>query len=155
MQMKMWVGIALLAWPLIEIGLFVTVSGAIGLWATLAIVLATGVLGVLCMRPSLIVARAQKGVRDPRAMMMNATRGSMTMVAGVMLFLPGFLTDVLGLILLLPPVQTVVGIYLASLIRVRTDGKAKPASRDDVIEGDYVTVEPAETAQRPSKWTQD
>jgi UPF0716 protein FxsA len=152
--MKMWVLIAIMAWPLIEIGLFVTIGGAIGLWATLAIVLATGVLGVLCMRPSLVIARTQKGIGDPRDMLMNAARGSMTMLAGVLLFLPGFLTDVLGLILLFPPVQTLFGAYLGSLIKVRAGGRqAGQAAQDDVIEGEYVPVDSRGDPQKPSKWT--
>ena len=40
----MWGFALILAWPLLEIGLFITVGGWLGLWPTLAIVVLTGVL---------------------------------------------------------------------------------------------------------------
>jgi UPF0716 protein FxsA len=148
----MWIALALLAWPLIEIGLFVTVGGTIDLWWTLAIVLGTGVLGAVILRN---VARLSGGgrLRDPRMMVLTATRGGMNLLAGILLILPGFLTDVLGLILLIPPVQVLVAGVLAARVGVSAQGPQR-ASRDDVIEGDYERVEPGRP-ERPSKWTQD
>ena len=148
----MWVAIALLAWPLVEIGLFVTVGGAIGLWWTLAIVLGTGVLGALVLRNAARLSGGA-GLRDPRQMVLTAARGGMNLMAGLLLILPGFLTDVLGLVLLIPPVQVLVTGLLARRINVAASG-TRPATRDDVIEGDYERVEPRD-AEKPSKWTQD
>jgi UPF0716 protein FxsA len=148
----MWVAIALLAWPLVEIGLFVTVGGAIGLWATMAIVLGSGVLGAFILRNAARLS-GNPGLRDPRQMVLTAARGGMNLMAGLLLILPGFLTDVLGLILLIPPVQLLVTGLLARRIKVATSG-TRPTTRDDVIEGDYERVEPP-AGEIPSKWTQD
>jgi UPF0716 protein FxsA len=53
----------LLAWPLIEIALFVTIGGAIGLWLTLLVVIGTGFLGVaLLQRQGLRSAEAAQGL---------------------------------------------------------------------------------------------
>jgi UPF0716 protein FxsA len=147
----MWVAIALLAWPLVEIGLFVTVGGAIGLWATLAIVLGTGVLGAFILRNAARLSGGA-GLRDPRQMVLTAARGGMTLLAGLLLILPGFLTDVLGLILLIPPVQAMVTGLLARRIKVAT-ADVRPTPRDDVIEGEFERVEPR-AGENPSKWTQ-
>ena len=46
----MWIVFGLLAWPLVEIGLFVTLGAKLGLWLTLGWVLLTGVLGVLLLK---------------------------------------------------------------------------------------------------------
>lgn len=142
--------LAVLVWPLIEIGLFVTVGGAIGLWWTLAVVLGTAVLGVAILRNA---ARLTGGaaLRDPRAAVMTATRGGMTLLAGILLILPGFLTDALGLILLLPPVQLVVARLLAARIRVATPRPAA-SRKDDLIEGEFERVDAAD-APPPSGWT--
>jgi UPF0716 protein FxsA len=148
----MWIAIALLAWPLVEIGLFVTVGGAIGLWATLAIVLGTGVLGAFILRNAARLSGGA-GLRDARQMVLTAARGSMNVLAGLLLILPGFLTDVLGLIVLIPPVQIAITTLVARHITVATAG-ARPASQDDVIEGDFERVAPRD-GEKPSKWTQD
>jgi UPF0716 protein FxsA len=150
----MWVAIALLAWPLVEIGLFVTVGGAIGLWWTLAVVLGTGVLGGVILRNAARMTGGA-GLRDPRQMVLTAARGGMTLAAGVLLILPGFLTDALGLILLIPPVQVLVVSLLARRVTMATAGvrpSGRATGREDVIEGDFERVEPVD-AQKPSKWT--
>jgi UPF0716 protein FxsA len=146
----MWVALAVLAWPLVEIGLFVTVGGAIGLWTTLAIVLGTGLLGAFILRN---VARLTggAGLRDPRQMVLTAARGGMTLLAGILLILPGFLTDAMGLLLLLPPVQALVTRLLAARIKVATE-RMQPDAGTDVIEGDFRRVDP-DAVQKPSKWT--
>ena len=52
----MWLLIAFIAVPLIEIALFIQVGGFIGLWPTLAIVLVTAILGSWLVR--------QQGARE-------------------------------------------------------------------------------------------
>ena len=46
----MWPFVVLLGWPLLEIALFVVIGGQIGLWATLAWVVLSDVLGVFVMK---------------------------------------------------------------------------------------------------------
>ncbi len=46
----MWLLIAFIAVPLIEIGLFIQVGGWLGLWPTLGIVLLTAVIGTAMVR---------------------------------------------------------------------------------------------------------
>jgi len=59
----MWLFLAFLTVPLIEIGLFITVGEAIGLWPTLGIVILTAVIGTAL-------------VRSQGAMALNNLRGS-------------------------------------------------------------------------------
>jgi UPF0716 protein FxsA len=111
----MWLLLALVALPLIEIALFVVIGGAIGLWATLAWVVISAILGILTLRwiarlGPISFARDVNGLRDPTS---PVAARALTILAGVLLILPGFFTDTLGLLLLLQPVQSL-------LIRVLT-----------------------------------
>lgn len=152
----------LLGLPLIEIALFVVIGGAIGLWLTLAWVVGSAVLGVLILKR---VARLGpisftgdvRALRDPAS---PIARRALTIVAALMLILPGFFTDTLGLLLLLPPVQRAIVGFFAR--RVRNDGTARQTSM--TIDGDWSEVNPDSTHtppnsvasnsdQPPSGWT--
>lgn len=144
----MWIIALILALPLIEIGLFVTLGGALGLWLTLALVLGSTLLGVA-------VLRRGAGMRRPGGGMMQLAGSGLSAVAAILLILPGFLTSFLGLLLLLPVVQRAVIALVGQRLAARglgfQTGRPPP---EDVIEGDYTVVkEPREGARAPSKWT--
>lgn len=107
----MWVVLGVLALPLVEIALFVTLGAALGLWLTLAWVLLTGVAGVLMLKGLALSGRRglreglQEGLQDPLSPLAHK---ALIVVAAVLLILPGFFTDTLGLILLLPPVRNLI-----------------------------------------------
>lgn len=149
----------LLLWPLIEIALFVTLGGALGLWLTLAIVLGTGILGVfLLQRLGLRSAerlRAEMGrMRDPLG---QAGDSALLALAALLLILPGFLTDALGALLLIPPLRRLIIAQLTArmgFVSMRSD---QPARRSDgiVIDGEFVEVDRDDTPRSgpPSGWT--
>lgn len=151
----MWIFLLILAVPLIEIGLFVTVGGAIGLWPTLAWVLASAALGIFVLKRvalsgAVSLGRDMQEMRDPLSPL--AHRVMLVMAAGLLL-LPGFLTDGLGLVLLLRPVRLGVISLIARRIKVASTGTAANA---EVIEGDWVEVEADALPPRrdqPSGWT--
>jgi UPF0716 protein FxsA len=98
----------LICLPLIEIGLFVQVGGMIGLWPTLALVIASSLGGLAVMRrqgaKSLIRLReSMETGGDPTGPLAH---GALVMIAGILLFLPGFLTSACGLLLLVPPIRS-------------------------------------------------
>jgi UPF0716 protein FxsA len=126
--MSMWIILAILAWPLVEIALFVTLGGTLGLWLTLAWVLLTGVIGVMILK-SLPSSGAIRGRQD----FVEGFRGRLAEdplspiahqaligMGAVLLILPGFLTDALGLVLLVPPVRTLLIRLLARRMRAVT-----------------------------------
>lgn len=156
-------------WPLVEIALFVLIGGAIGVWATLAVVVGTAVLGATLMRRRGAVAlrdvqRSVEQFQDPSVPMAD---GALTMLAGILLILPGFLTDLLGVLLLIPPVRTGIRRLTARRLAARTRTTASFTAaphrygQGAVIDGDYVdeTDPPAPEAGRigssgrPSGWT--
>ncbi len=139
---------AFLAWPLVEIALFVVIGGRIGLWPTLIWVVLSALLGIMVMRltaarQAMALRDGLRAVRDPARL---AAAGILSMLAGVLLILPGFLTDTLGLVLLLPPVQGLVARFAASRVTV-----IRPQGTGDVIDGDYTEVGPR--PEQPSGWT--
>ena len=124
----MWIILAILAWPLVEIALFVTLGGTLGLWLTLAWVLLTGVIGVTILK-SLSGSGAIRGrqgfvegfrgrlAEDPLSPIAHQ---ALIGLAAVLLILPGFLTDALGLLFLVPPVRMLLIRVLARRMRAVT-----------------------------------
>lgn len=155
------VALGLLLWPLIEIALFVTVGGWLGLWLTLAIVLGTAVGGVALMRWRGLkaVADLRRHVKDMGNPLSMVADQAIFMLAGVLLVLPGFFTDVLGVLLLLPPVRYALIALAARRVVINPTGRGQRTTGqtpDDVIEGDYTPIDPdRERLRRPSGWTQD
>ncbi|MDO5621011.1 MAG: FxsA family protein [Paracoccus sp. (in: a-proteobacteria)] len=151
----MWL-IAVLLLPLIEIALFVQIGGAIGLWPTLGLVLLSVAAGLWVLQAQGIRTRqamqqAMQGV-DPSAAMAH---GTLVMLAGFLLILPGFFTSTCGLFLLIPAVRR--AILRNARARMTVMRNTRGAS-DQVIDGDYVVQDhdalpPRSPQQGPSGWT--
>ena len=93
-----------LVFPLLELFVLIRVGSSIGASATLLLVLASGIFGVVCMRlagltTALNVRQRMAQGEVPNREMLN---GLLLVVAGALLFLPGFISDVMGLVCLLP-----------------------------------------------------
>jgi len=96
--------------PLVELWLLVRLSGVFGFWATLALVLGTGMAGAALARWQgyQVIQRVQAQMREGMLPAQAIGDGALIFVAGLLLITPGILTDVLGLSLLLPPVRRLV-----------------------------------------------
>ncbi len=170
----MWLFLAFLAVPLIEIALFIQVGSAIGLWPTLGVVILTAVLGTWLVRSQ--GAMAMGNLRQSFSELDDPTEplahGAMILLAGALLLTPGFFTDGVGFALLMPPVRQAAFEYLRKRVHVqRFDmGPQGPADRhprhphsgrSDIIEGEFHEVEddypeagaPKTPTHRPSGWT--
>jgi UPF0716 protein FxsA len=150
----MWIILGILAVPLIEIGLFVTVGAQLGLWLTLAWVVVTGVLGVFLLKGVAMMgthsaaSRMRESLSDPLSPIAHQM---LVGFAGLFLLLPGFFTDTLGLLLLVRPVRTLLIKLLAGRIRVAT-----VATRGSVVDGEWRDVTPEgqpKPDNPPSEWT--
>ncbi len=156
----MWLFLAFLAIPLIEIALFIQVGGAIGLWPTLGVVVLTAILGTWLVRTQGMLAIGQlrssfSRLDDPTEPLAH---GAMILIAGALLLTPGFFTDGIGFALLMPPVRLALIKWMRSRVQVQSFdmGGSRP-DRDrnaDVIDGDYQEVKPAnDTVAGTSGWT--
>lgn len=156
----MWLLVALIAIPLIEIGLFIEAGGLIGLWPTLALVLLAAIAGLWIIRMQGIQAATRlraslNGFGDPAEPL---GQGALVVLAGVLLLVPGFFTDALALLLLVPPVRRTMLRRLGARVRVAgfAAGRMPPRQqprRPDVIDGEFHEVEPGELPRGPSGWT--
>lgn len=147
----MWVFALILALPLIEIGLFVTLGGAIGLWGTLGFVLGSAMLGVALLRRGAVAAQT---TGNP---MVQIAGVGFTVMSSMLLIVPGFLTSFMGVLLLIPFVQRGVIILIGQRLTAR--GAAftrRTAGKDDVIDGAFTVVpEQNDDILPSSKWTRD
>ncbi len=148
----MWLLIAFVAVPLIEIALFIEVGGAIGLWPTLAIVVLTAVIGTALLRRQGLaeldrLRAALDGHGDPSSPLVH---GAMILFAGALLLTPGFFTDAIGFALLLPPVRNFVFARIRERIVIR-GARASRAARPDIVEGEYRAIDPEDRGA--SGWT--
>lgn len=127
--------LAFLAIPLLEIVLFVQLGGALGVLGTLLEIFASGALGVVLMRlePYRNATDIRAALARDRSPASPLAHSALRMIGAILLVVPGFFTDALGLVLLIPAVR------LLALRRVVV--QARPAPRDDIIDGDY-TAEP-------------
>ncbi|THH34639.1 FxsA family protein [Aliishimia ponticola] len=156
----MWLLIAFLAVPLIEIALFIQVGGAIGLWPTLLIVVITAILGTYLVRQQGLMALGQLQSRlgqlsDPTEPLAH---GAMILFSGALLLTPGFFTDAMGFALLVPAVREYVFKSVRSRVKVQSFGPHGQSMRRDetIIEGQFEEVDPEPRRhQGPSGWTKD
>jgi UPF0716 protein FxsA len=96
------------------------------LW-TLVLVLATSVAGALVLRRAgrARLARFRVAVADTDITGIEAnTGGFLTVLAGLLLFLPGFLTDLIGAALLIGPVRRWCAITFRRFVHNRDRGKS-------------------------------
>ncbi len=140
--MTKWGFIGLIALHVLEFTLFVVIGGAIGILATLAVIMATFFLGVAVLKrqnqPPVALARDDAVVFVAHQILM--------IFAAVCLILPGFFTDFLGLLLLIRPLRSLIMRLfnlkgLAKFGDFAKRGGMRP--QDDILEGDYVDVTPA------------
>jgi UPF0716 protein FxsA len=166
----MWLFLAFLMVPLIEIGLFIQVGGLIGLWPTLLIVVLTAIAGTFLVRTQGVQAiqslrRSLSELDDPTV---HLAHGAMILVSGALLLTPGFFTDAVGFLLLVPGVRLWVMKQARKRMNVQTftvgpDGPVPPGSThgtrgrprgDRVVEGEYTDVTPdKKPTHEPSGWT--
>lgn len=166
----MWLFLAFLAVPLIEIGLFIQIGGAIGLLPTLAIVVLTAILGTWLVRNqgAMAMGDLRKSFNELNDPTEPLAHGAMILFSGALLLTPGFFTDAVGFALLMPPVRVAIMNYARKRIKVQSfnmGGNAQnmhfrghPQKDEDVIDGGFTEVDPAkkpthDTDRGPSGWT--
>jgi UPF0716 protein FxsA len=96
--------------PIAELYVIVQVGQLIGIWPTLALLLADAVLGAMLLRHQGRGAwrRFNKALAERRFPGKEVVDGLLIVVGGTLLLTPGFLTDVFGILLLAPPTRAIV-----------------------------------------------
>ena len=154
----MWLLALFIAVPLIEIALFIQVGGFIGLWATLAVVLVTAVLGTFLVRQqgALALSELRRSFSDLQDPTRPLAHGAMILFSGALLLTPGFFTDGVGFLLLVPAFRDVVIREVAKRIRIARFDMGSPSPQEPTqsttIEGDFTEVPADRSADSPSGW---
>ena len=168
----MWLFIAFIAIPLIEIGLFLQLGSLIGLWPTLFTVILTAILGTMLVRTQGLAAI--RNLQSSFSRLENPSKhladGALILISGALLLTPGFLTDTIGFAFLIPAVRLAVYRHLRHKISAlkfnmgsaphqsHHTQKSNPSETDKdkdkgIVTAEYKDVTPANSRNKPSGWT--
>jgi len=147
------IAIALVALPIAEIATFIVVGKAIGVLATLLLVVASAIGGLALLRGQGI-ALLLRARRDAAAGLLPAEaagEGLLLVGAGVLLLIPGFLTDLAAFALLIPGLRRAAWRGLRGRTPSGPDSWARREAgrRPDVIE---LAPEDYSAPSRPTPW---
>jgi len=140
--------------PLVEIALFIQVGKAIGLGATLALVIIAGLAGICLIRLhgfaafQRVRACLERG-EPPAGELFDAL---CIFLSGTLLLIPGFASDAIALALLIPAVRRALRQWLGGRLTDRRRGatRARGQTRRPVIDADFTVVDVP--SRRRSPW---
>jgi UPF0716 protein FxsA len=103
MNVAKWVILAVLALPILELTVFIAVAATIGFGWALSLILAGSLCGALILRRAGggHVARIRVALdHGSFTALQTDAWGGLTLLAGILLLIPGFITDIVALLLL-------------------------------------------------------
>lgn len=146
----------LLAATIIELAVLVAVGQAIGVLATIGLLILASLVGAALLRyeGSRTLVAFREALRTRRPPHRELIDGMLIAAAGVFIVLPGFVSDALGLLLLLPPIRALIrrrmlrsAVRHAGINHPGTNHTAARFAPGAVVEGEVVDGPP--TAPRP------
>jgi UPF0716 protein FxsA len=144
--------------PIAELAIIIQVGQAIGVWWTIALLVADSILGSLLMRSQGRIAwrRFTEAVSSNRVPAREVADGVLVIFGGALLLTPGFLSDIFGLLFLLPPTRAVIRrVFLRQAMKRITVSMAgvtmppRDGRRTDDVEGTAVDVDRRPGSTRP------
>ena len=107
---KFATGLALIAFPLLEIALLIRAGQWLGYWPVFLIVLLTAVAGSLVIQRQgfRTLARTMAQIEAGRGALEPMADGLLRLIAGMLLIFPGLICDALGLLLLVPAIRSLI-----------------------------------------------
>jgi UPF0716 protein FxsA len=139
--------------PIAELAVIIQVGQELGIWLTLAILIADSILGSMLMRSQgrAVWRRFNETLRAGRPPAREVLDGVLVIFGGALLLTPGFITDIAGLLLLIPPTRALVRRLLArrlmdrmvvSMTMPRPPGPTRVPGRGDYdVDGTAVDVD--------------
>jgi UPF0716 protein FxsA len=139
--------------PIAELAVIIQVGQAIGVWWTIAILIADSILGSVLMRSQgrLTWRRFNAALQAGQVPAREVADGVLVIFGGALLLTPGFLSDIFGLLFLIPPTRAIIRrVFLREAMKritVSMAGVAMPPQyrsgrRADDVEGTAADVEP-------------
>ena len=139
----MWLLIAFIAVPIIEIALFIQIGGFLGLLPTLAVVVLTAIFGTYLVRAQglSVLSQLQSRLSEMNDPSEPLAHGAMILFSGALLLTPGFFTDFIGFLLLIPSVRATVFQKVREHIHThKANFETQFPSSQNVYEGEYEPV---------------
>src|SRR4051794_21279954 len=126
-----------IAVPIAELAVIIQVGQAIGVWWTIALLVADSLIGTWLMRHQGRTAwrRFNEAVQAGRVPAREVLDGALVIFGGALLLTPGFITDIPGLALLVPPPRAIVRATLGRRLahrRVASAPRPSPHGGHDV-----------------------
>jgi len=126
MNVAKYLLLAVLLLPVMELVAFFAVAAQIGFLPALALIAVGSMAGMLILRHAggshIERVRVALGEGSFTALQADST-GGLTLLAGILLVIPGFITDALALVLLVPPLrQAIAGRFGIAAQPRRADG---------------------------------
>jgi UPF0716 protein FxsA len=117
----MYILLAIILLPIIEIAVFIKVGGLIGLWQTLALILLTAFGGIALLRHQgfAVAQRARESLARNEPPVAEVFDGFCLVAAGVLLLTPGFVTDIFGALLFIPAFRRFLRRRMIGVLRKR------------------------------------
>lgn len=143
-----------IAVPLAELAILIKIGEVIGIWATIALVIGTAVLGVSLLKRQGLAAleRARSSMDAGEFPVESVVDGACLLIAGAFLLTPGLLTDTVGFSLLVPAFRFKLARWIFDKFKASESmqfdtfgtgqeapgsGPHHPGGHDAVIEGDF------------------
>ena len=136
--------------PIAELALLIQVGQAIGVWWTVALLVADAMLGSWLLRSQgrLAWLRFNTALAEARVPHREVVDGVLVIFGGVLLLTPGFITDIFGLLFLFPPTRVLLRRLLVRRGALKLvgamPGTASPSNgrRPTDIEGSAIDLDP-------------
>ncbi|HET7485306.1 MAG TPA: FxsA family protein [Solirubrobacterales bacterium] len=96
--------------PIVELYVIIQIGSLIGVWPTIALLLADALLGSLLLRHQGRSAwqRFNAAIAERRFPGREVADGLLIAIGGTLLLTPGFVTDIVGAIFLIPPTRAII-----------------------------------------------
>jgi len=109
-RIVVFVVVAVLLLPFVELAAFIQVSTWIGVWQALALLIMVSFLGAWMVKQQGVGAwwRIREELARGRVPAARLVDTALLAAAGVLFLVPGFVTDVIAALLLVPPVRALV-----------------------------------------------
>lgn len=133
-----------IAFPVLEIYVLIKVGGALGAIPTIALVVFSAVLGAFLVhwQGMVTMQRVRESLARGELPAIDLIEGTIVLISGILLLLPGFISDLAGLACLIPAARRrlVKGWFTRRQPRPHGDSEEPPSPNQQgprIIEGEY------------------
>jgi UPF0716 protein FxsA len=138
--------------PIAELAVLIQVGQLIGVWWTIALLIADAILGSVLLRTQTRSAwrRFNEALAEGRVPHREVIDGVLVIFGGVLLLTPGFITDIFGVLFLFPPTRILLRALLVRRGALKLMGSMPMTSSPpngrfrypDDVEGTAVDIDP-------------